>query len=424
MKVISQYKRCGAAFLLIVAAMLVFTQCISDQNKEQESQDTIAVAKHIEPVNYSQFAGSEVCGKCHQSVSKDYEHTAHFLSSQYASQQSIEGSFKNGQNSFKYDVDKIVSLERQKDSFYQVYYHKGKEVVKRRFDIVIGSGTKGQTYLSWIDDHLIELPVSYFTQVHQWANSPGYPLSPIIFNRPVTTRCLECHSTYATTINYHPNVAPAFDSSKMILTIGCEKCHGPAAKHVAYETEHPDDSIGMYIVNPAKLTKQLSLDICALCHSGRLEEKTAPFHFTPGKDLSQYFEMSEAAKKTGVLDVHGNQLGILSASKCFRASKTMTCITCHNPHKNERGNTIVFSQRCISCHKDQHKQIEGLANNMLMNNCIDCHMPLQESTSISFLLQNEEQPVRAKMRTHFITVYADETKKFIQHHTASQKKKL
>ncbi len=51
-------------------------------------------------------------------------------------------------------------------------------------------------------------------------------------------------------------------------------------------------------------------------------------------------------------------------------------------------------------------------------------MPLQESTSISFLLQNKAQPVNAKMRTHYITVYNDETKKFIEQNSSSKKKKL
>ncbi|HEX5150524.1 MAG TPA: multiheme c-type cytochrome [Parafilimonas sp.] len=401
----------------------MFTKCVSDQTKKRESIAGKVTASQRDTVEFSQFAGAAVCAKCHASIVNDYAHTAHFLSSQPASDSSIKGSFKKGQNSFKYDFDKIVSLEKQNNSFYQTYYYHGKKVVKRRFDIVIGSGTKGQTYLSWLDAHLIELPVSYFTQVHQWANSPGYPLSPIIFNRPVTTRCLECHSTYAGTINYHPDIPPVFDSTKMLLTIGCEKCHGPAAKHVAYQLQNPGGTTAKLIINPTKLSRQLALDVCGLCHSGRLEEKSAPFQFTPGKSLSNYFQISDAAKRTGVMDVHGNQLGILSLSKCFRISKTMTCLTCHAPHKNERNNTATFSQRCISCHSDQHKTIEGVSNDMLINNCIDCHMPLQESTSISFLLQGKEQPVNATMRTHFIKVYNDETKKFIEHNASSQKKK-
>ena len=403
--------------------MLIFTQCVNHQNDKQTTENSVSIEQHG-IVEFDQFAGIETCAKCHTAEVNTYAHTAHFLTSQQAANSSVKGSFKKGQNSFRYDIGKIVSLEKRQDSFYQVYYHNSKEVVKRRFDIVIGSGTKGQTYLSWIDNHLIELPVSYFTHVQQWANSPGYPLAPIIFNRPVTARCLECHSTFAQTINYNPEVPPVFDSTKMILTVSCEKCHGPAARHVAYHSTHATDTIAKFIVNPSQLPRQLALDVCAVCHSGRLEEKKTPFQFVAGDSLSSYYGASDVAKKTGVMDVHGNQLGILSASKCFRLSKTMTCITCHDPHKNERGNTIVFSQRCMSCHKDQHKTIEGVSNEMLITNCIDCHMPLQESTSISFFVQGKEQPVDAKMRTHFITVYADETKKFIEKNGSSPKKKF
>ena len=46
-----------------------------------------------------------------------------------------------------------------------------------------------------------------------------------------------------------------------------------------------------------------------------------------------------------------------------------------------------------------------------------------ESTQ-HFFVQDKEQPVNAMMRTHFIKVYADETKKFIEKNTASVKKKF
>lgn len=416
-----QNKRTFLISALVIATLIIFSKCISDQNKNNQQHETVSNSI-IDTVTFDQFVGSQTCASCHKAITEDYFNSFHFYTSQTASAQTIKGSFVTGKNGFQYDVGKIVKLEKRNDSFYQVYYHNNKEVVSRRFDIVIGSGKNGQTFLSWVGDHIIELPVSYFTQVHQWANSPGYPLSPIIFNRPVTTRCLECHSTYAEAVNYNPDVPPAFDSAKMILTVGCERCHGPAAKHVAYETKHPDDSIGMFVINPGKLSKSLSLYVCGACHAGRLEEKRNPFQFVAGDSLNKYYAISDAARNAGLMDVHGNQLGVLSASKCFQLSKTMTCITCHDPHKNEAGNTSLFSERCMSCHTNQHKQIEGLSNAVVKNNCIDCHMPLQESTSIAFILQNK-QTANAKMRTHYITIYNDETKKFIEQNSSSVKKK-
>ncbi len=420
MSLLIKHKRSFTTYFVIIISIIVFTRCINNQNiKQKKTYEVNTIV--TDTVNFNQFAGSAVCSKCHKDITNDYFHTAHFHTSQLSSLKSINGSFQGGKNNFIYDVGKVVSMKKERNSFYQVYYYKDKEVVRRRFDISVGSGIRGQTYLSWLDNHLIELPVSYFTQVHQWANSPGYPLSPIIFNRPVTARCLECHSTYAQTINYNPDIPPAFDGTQMILSVSCEKCHGPAAKHVAYETNHPKDSIGIFIVKNQNLPRQLSLDVCALCHSGRLQETKPPFQFTAGDNLSDFFEISDAAKKAGIMDVHGNQLGVLSASKCFQLSKTMTCITCHDPHKNEKGKTSVFSQRCISCHSDKHKNIAGVSNDLLRSNCIDCHMPLQESTSISFLLKKNAPPVSAVMRTHFITVYNDETKKFIERSSLKKK---
>lgn len=407
---------------LIITGLTIFSRCISDQNKNNQQHEA-GLNNIDDTVTFDQFAGSQTCAGCHKTITENYFNSFHFYTSQTASAQTIKGSFIPGKNGFQYDAGKIVKLEKRNDSFYQVYYHNNKEVVSRRFDIVIGSGKNGQTYLSWIGNHIIELPVSYFTQVGQWVNSPGYPLSPIIFNRPVTTRCLECHSTYAEAVNYNPDVPPAFDSTKMLLTVGCERCHGPAAKHVAYQTGHPKDTAGRYIINPGKLSTSLSLDVCGVCHAGRLEAKRNPFQFVAGDSLNHYYTISDAARNAGLMDVHGNQLGVLSASKCFQLSKTMTCVTCHDPHKNEAGNTVLFSQRCMSCHTDQHKPVEGISNTVVKNNCINCHMPLQESTSISFILQNK-QTADAKMRTHYIAIYDSEIKNFIEENSTSKKKKL
>lgn len=420
MKITFKYRRTFIIYTLIILVLFLFTKCINNENKKQDLLAKTSAQPHfIDSIHYEDFAGSAVCLKCHADITKNYFHTAHFYTSQLATEKSIEGSFRSGNNSFEYDLNRVVKLEKRDSGYYQVYYYKGEQHIIRRFDIVIGSGKRGQTYLSWVGNQLIELPVSYFTQVHQWANSPGYPIYPTLFNRPATTRCLECHSTFAATLTPPMQEPEKFNSSKMILSIGCEKCHGPAAQHVAFETQHPNDTIGMFIINPAKLSRQLSIDVCALCHYGRLQKTQPSFQFVAGDTLSNYFFENPTAKDASMIDVHGNQLGLLQASKCFQLSKTMTCTTCHNSHKNEEVETELFSQRCITCHTEQHKTIAGISNNIFIKNCIDCHMPLQNSRSISFMLQGKTEAVNAMMRTHYISIYNNETSKFIK----QQKKK-
>jgi len=180
-------------------------------------------------------------------------------------------------------------LEKRGNYFYQVYYFKNQERVVRKFDITVGSGIRGQTYITSVNNQLIELPVSYFTQVHQWANSPGYPLYPTLFNRPATSRCMECHSTFVEYTN-EPLTEPEYaDTTKILYGITCERCHGPGAKHVLYQRTHPGTKEAKYIINPAHLSPTLKTDICALCHSGRLQKTKTLIHICCRRYFGELF---------------------------------------------------------------------------------------------------------------------------------------
>src|SRR6185295_17882311 len=118
-----------------------------------------------------------------------------------------------------------------------------------------------------------------------------------------------------------------------------------------FQSSHPDEKQAKYIVNPAVLNRQQKLDNCALCHSGIREMTRPSFSFVVGDKLDDYslpdYELDSVAK----LDVHGNQYGLLTASRCFKNS-TMDCSSCHNVHRKEASSMELFSQRCMSCHTE------------------------------------------------------------------------
>jgi nitrate/TMAO reductase-like tetraheme cytochrome c subunit len=414
MKLLVASKRSAIVIFFIVSCVFILIQCINNGNDGNEKKEKEASVPDIRKVNFQQFAGSATCGNCHKKIYESHSHTSHYLTSQPAIEKYIKGSFEKGKNIFPYNPSLFVEMERRDSGLYQVAYNNGVEKIARRFDIVVGSGAKGQTYLSWRNNHLFQLPISYFTAAGEWANSPGYP-NRVLFNRPVTSRCLECHSTYASTIS-PPNKEPEeFDHYKILFGVDCEKCHGPASKHVNYQTQNPTDTTAKYIVNPARLSRQQNLDLCGLCHGGRLQKKKPSFEFTAGDTLSDYFVHDTSSPDTRSIDVHGNQLGLLSESKCFRQSG-LTCVTCHNPHENERGKVALFSARCMTCHNKEHGtfcKINPAQVSSIRSNCIDCHMPRQPSMSIALLLPGQQVPTAALIHTHFIKVYPDETKKFI-----------
>lgn len=379
-------------------------------NKEA---DTTAIKKSISGKN---FAGSASCVNCHKSIAENHVNTAHHLTSQPATEQSIKGNFDPEKNTFAFNKSVVVAMEKRDSGFYQVEYYKEVEKKARRFDIVVGSGTMGQSALYWASNRLFQLPITYFTAANEWSNSPGFP-DKVVYNRAITSRCLECHTTYIETVSKPEEQREAFNRSKILFGVECEKCHGPANAHVKFQSENPKDTIGKFIVNPAKLSRQQNLDLCALCHGGRLEKTKPSFEFAAGDALADYFTVDTAVPNPDKIDVHGNQYALLRASKCFKGSISMTCNTCHNTHENERGKTALFSQRCVSCHKSSdHSNLSELGQKsgaVINTNCIDCHMPEKPSRAIAVFLPGKSAPTAALVRSHFISVYADETKKQI-----------
>lgn len=407
MKASFKYQRSIAVTSMIVLVVLLLTRCMNND----ASQD-----KDNGKIEYSQFAGSASCANCHKEICNSHLTTAHYLTSGIANEKNIKGSFERGRNIFAFNFNASVAMEKRQQGFYQVEYVEGKEHTAKQFDVVVGSGTKGQTYLNWDKDHLFQLPITYFTATNQWCNSPGYP-GKVVFNRPVTSRCMECHSTYADVTPASKQAPESFDKSKMIYGVDCEKCHGPAAEHVAYQTKNPTVKTAKFIINPSSLTRQQNLDLCALCHGGRLQKSKPSFSFKVGDLLTDYFKTNNTPQFAAEIDVHGNQFGLMTASKCFMQSKTMTCNSCHNSHKNEAGQVKVFSQRCITCHATEHVgscKMSTAVGESISNNCVDCHMPLEQSRAIVVLLPGNDAPTPAKMRSHYIKIYPNETKKFME----------
>ncbi len=390
---------------IFVVLVLLFTQCMNSVDK---------VTKEAVLVNgYDDYAGDEKCASCHKDIYDQHVKTAHHLTSMHAEEKNIHGSFEEGMNGFSYSPLLNIAMERRDSGLYLVVYFNKEEKMAMRFDITIGSGAMGQSYIEKRGNKYYQMPVTYFTAAKQWSNSPGFPNDKVLTDRPITARCLECHATYAQGEGGTVMEPTGFAADKMILGVGCEKCHGPAAKHTEYHSKNANDKKPKFIVNLASLSRQQQLDGCALCHGGKIQKTQPSFTFTAGKKLTDYFaEKTIVAKAmaSGEVEVHGNQYGLLTASKCFAQEATLTCNTCHGSHQNERGNMQLYSSRCINCHSTDAESFKTVTHTQTANitqNCIDCHMPQQESKAIAVYLQGRNEPVASLIRSHFIGIYKD-----------------
>ena len=355
------------------------------------------------------YVGSNSCKSCHAEIYESYVNAAHFQTSSLVDKGHFENVYKIP-DSIVFKRDLYIKIHKDSGNFYQTAVSKGVNAVTRPFDMTIGSGRKGQTFLFWNDSSLYQLPLSYSVTYKGWINSPGYPADKVIFNRLVPNNCFQCHATSANAI-INTDQKETYDQDKMVLSISCESCHGPGAKHNDIHSKNSNEKVGAYIINTKNLKRQQKLDACASCHSGLRKNIKPAFSFVPGEKIDDYFEPAYKTGNEETLDVHGNQYGLLTASKCFKNSAEMNCSTCHNVHQNER-ESATFVQKCLSCHSESKNTfctVKNVGKTTLINKCIDCHMPKMASNQILFKTNNDS-PRYDSVRTHFIKIYKEDIK--------------
>jgi hypothetical protein len=356
------------------------------------------------PVRPTTAVGDATCLSCHRDKAS-YEGTAHRRTSSHPSRASIAGEF-TGPRSVLRTPNPAVHFRMSADS---TGYHQtavtgtGADTTSRteRVAYVIGSNRRGQSYLYWRGDSLYQLPVSYWTSLATWINSPGpgYADGRVNFNRGVAPRCLECHGTW---IEAKPDfdVVNRYDSTGAMLGITCERCQGAGREHVARERSVLRAARGPAIVNPARLPRERLMETCAQCHGGLGSPKVPSFSYVAGNRLEDFVALTQPPPNAPV-DVHGNQVALLQRSRCYQASQ-MTCLTCHDVHATQR-DTKQLSGRCLTCHQEQSCKLFPAQGHALAGRCVDCHMPVQASNVIVSSLEGTQQ--RELVRSHWIRVY-------------------
>jgi hypothetical protein len=384
--------------IFIIPLALVWSQCINFKKQPDPRGNA--------------YAGSKSCESCHKDIYHSYLHTAHFMASQPANDSTIQGSFHSGANVFAFDSTLKVVMNKRDSGFYQMSYKNGKLQQSQRFDITFG-GIKGQTYAYWFTNELFQLPISYVSNTNQWVNSPGYYPNKVEYERAITIKCLNCHTSgikraAALVPGFNGN-NEGFDKNTLIYSVDCERCHGPASAHVKFHIENPDVKKAKYIATFSSLTREQKINMCAVCHSGADSRMLkVAFKFNP-KDNIKYIEPVEEPDYQHI-DVHGNQRGLLASSKCY-INSNMDCSNCHDTHVNDRNNLALYTTRCMTCHNTANhnlcKLTDQLSSAVLKSNCISCHMPALPSKLI--VAGN----AGTLIHTHHIAIYPDQTKKVL-----------
>jgi hypothetical protein len=385
--------------LIAIVTILVSMEAVGQTSTSQQDDAPTQIPTESANANpRANYIGDDACVACHRDKIESYHRSAHYLTSRLPAKDSILGNFSPDENILKTsNPDLFFRMEAKDAGFFQTAVQGIPPYVTsrtERFGLVVGSGGKGQTFLFWKGDLLFQLPVSYWKDVG-WVNSPGYRDGVAYFDRPVNSRCLECHGTY------FDSLAPPINRySPTGLTVGitCEKCHGPGRAHVQrFRSKSSETSPNPAILNPARFSRERQMDLCAWCHAGHGEPLLPTFFYIPGEPLGEYLALPQPDPEAPI-DVHGSQVELLKKSRCFQSS-TMTCLTCHDVHATEK-DPAALSEPCMHCHKvESHPKIRQ----QIANNCIDCHMPKQQTSLIVFNWNGRK--VSPEVRNHWIKTY-------------------
>jgi Tfp pilus assembly protein PilF len=293
------------------------------------------------------------CRPCHAAIDASYGGSA--MARTFSTDIGAVGDWDRRNTYFHSSSDRWYRLFRKDGVYYVRRWQRGyrdaeTNVFEACIEYAVGSGAHARSFLYKAQDgRLFELPVSWYSgDGGHWAMSPGFDhASHADFRREVSPACLFCHAAY--------DARAAID---------CERCHGPGAAHAAQPRPGR-------IVNPARLPKERSEEVCLQCHlqttsralpdAIRLRDRYLPgeplaaqrlfFDHAPGRGMDDKFEVNSAAYR-------------LRQSAC----KGLTCTTCHDAHHQRKVDVVAA---CRDCHTSDHARSE--------TGCVTCHMPRRAS---------------------------------------------
>jgi tetratricopeptide (TPR) repeat protein len=276
----------------------------------------------------------------------------------------------------------------------------GEERASARIGLVYGAGgISDEVYFSWRGDRLYELPVAWLYPQGRWGTNSVSRYGAGDFSRDATTRCLECHNTWLQHVAGTPNEYGRHD---LILGVTCERCHGPGREHVAFHQAHPEADAPRTVVRPRQLTRDRQLELCTQCHSNAVTPRGPAFTYRPGEPLEASFRT--VVSKHPEDDHVANQVQYLRRSRCFEKSDTLTCTTCHNPHRP----TDVAAVRgsCLKCHRPADCGEQDRLPAAVRDDCVGCHMPQRVWMNVHFHTADDRYVPPATRHEHRIAVDA------------------
>ncbi len=352
------------------------------------------------------YVGTQVCAACHSERVAEFEKTTHFKACREPKIGQMPPGFEPGKGVYK-SRDPGLRFETTESvgQFTQTAIKMNRAGEKRSvapIGLLYGNGVGDQIYFTWNEDRLFELPIAWLFPLNCWAEKPFDTRGSGNYLKTTTPRCLECHNTW---IEHVAGSENQYRRDNMILGVTCEKCHGPGREHVAYHRENPDAKPARSVVHPGRLSRDRQMDVCGQCHSNAPKRRGPAFSYRPGEPLESFFRT--ALNRHQEDDHVADQVKYLRQSKCFQMSDTMTCVTCHNPHRPSESAVAETSvgRSCQKCHQPAECRERVRLPLGVRDDCVKCHMPQFSRIQVLFHTPEDQYVPQVRPRQHRVGIY-------------------
>src|SRR5262249_13771957 len=164
------------------------------------------------------------------------------------------------------------------------------------------------------------------------------------------------------------------------------------------------EEIRASVVNPARLSPKLRMDLCMQCH---LEPTSTafpalvrrfnrgPFSFTAGEPLDAFelaFDHARGSGHDDKFEIVGSSAYRLRQSRCFLQRKdALTCETCHDPHRIPRAAeaTRHYEAACRQCHAAAFDRLVTTGKHPAATGCVACHMPRRRTEDVIHVVMTD-----------------------------------
>ncbi len=331
------------------------------------------------------FVGSEACRDCHRAEYDGWRGSDHDLAMDPATEETVLGDFDDAELT----VHGVTSRFFRRDGrFWAWTQGPGGDMAEFEVAYVFGHDPLQQYLVPFPGGRLQALHLAWDRVEGRWFHLyPDREIPPDDWlhwtrnGQNWNGMCAECHSTNLIK-GYDPD-SGTYTTTWSDIDVGCEACHGPGSRHVAwaeiFPMGRPELADGGLVVSTADLGPERLVELCAPCHARRAE--LGDYDHTTTEMLDRHLP---SLLREGLYHPDGQILDEVYVYGSFLQSKMylrgVSCRDCHSSHSlalHREGNEL-----CLQCHQREiydtpdhhfHKKVhEDRPSDGAL--CVKCHM--------------------------------------------------